>query len=292
MVPTEDRALSPKKDAELLRIETFCKVLRKRTGGGVSLIAIPDEAEVDWQYRPCDAILEGNRTRFAVELTTIDSFVNQRLDDDRFRRVMGAMEERIGAMLDWIEVTIDVGAIPTGYDWCELSFGIERWLLSHLQELPYGRREPVQIPGVPFMVWVQREHGRGNGRIVVMRRAPVDLEEQRCTVLRRALESKQDMLSYYKSEGYTTVLLLETYDVALANRDSICNTFKKVSPLELCADAIDEVYLIETGTHPWAISPLKIGSQIFDEASPQWPDTPGIRSLISCRHDYGANETP
>lgn len=278
-VPREDRAWSPKKDAELLRIEIYRKLLRKQTGRDVSLIAIPDETEVNHRHRPCDAILKEDQRRLAVELTTIDSFVDQRLDDDRFRRVMGTMEERIGAIPDWVEVTIDVRAIPTGYDWYELSSGIETWLLSHLQILPYERHVPVQIPGIPFTVGVRREQGRGNGRIVVMRRAPSDLEEQRCTVLRRALESKRDMLRHYRSEGYAAVLLLETYDVALANRDLICETFKKISPMELCADAIDEVYLIETDTRPWAISPLKVGSQIFNEASPQWPNAPGYPFL-------------
>lgn len=279
MILKEDGRWSDKKVAELLRIEIYRRLLRERTSRDVSLIDVPDEAKGHQQRRACDAILGVDELRLAVELTTIDSFVDQRLDDDRFRRVMGAMEERIGTIPDWIEITIDVGAIPNRSDWCELSSGIETWLLSHSQTWPYDRHVPVEIPGVPLTVWVRREHGQGNGQIKVMRRAPVDLEEQRSIVLRRALEAKRVMLRHYRSEGYTTVLLLEAYDVALANRDSICKTFEAVSPLELCADAIDEVYLIETGTRPWAISPLKIGLRIFNEASPQWPDAPGYPFL-------------
>ena len=61
----------------------------------------------------------------------------------------------------------------------------------------------------------------------------------------------------------------------LTNRHIICEAFQKVSPFELCADAIDDVYLIETATSPWTISPLKIGPQIFEEPFPEWPDAPG-----------------
>ena len=280
MLP-KDRAPSPKKAAELLRIELLRKSLSTRTGGEVLLVAIPDEDETDQQYRPCDAILEGEETRFAVELTTIDSYVGQRSDDVRFRRVMGAMEERIGTIPDWTEVMIDVGAIPTGYDWGELSLRIQECLLPRLQELPYETLVHLDIPGIPFSVCVRRERLGGQGGIVVMRRAPFNLEQQRAAVIKNALEDKQSVLGHYKREGFTTVLLLERYDIALANRHVICDTFKKVSPLELCAGAIDDVYLIETPTRPWAISPMKIGPQICDAPSPEWPDAPGYPFLNS-----------
>lgn len=279
MVPPNGRAVSARKQAELRRVELLRKLLARQTGREVSLAAIPDEDDLQQQRRACDAILEGEGVRFAVELTTIDSFVGQRVDDDRFRRVMSALEERVGTIADWIEITIDVGVIPTGYDWRGLSVGIEEWLLAHLEELPYDRRVPVQIPGIPFLVWVRREHGWGEGCIRVMRHTPIQIEEERCAVIKRAMENKRSVLGQYKSEGHTTVLLLEADDIALANRHLICDAFRKVSPLELCADAIDDIYLIQTDTRPWTMSALKIGSRIFDEPFPEWPDAPGYPHL-------------
>lgn len=275
MIPLADRSRSPKKKVELLRIELLRKLLCKRTGGEVCLVGFPDEDKADERQGGCDAILEGKHDRFAVEVTRIDSFLGQRSDDARFQKVMGDLEQRVGTIKDWVEITIDVGAIPTGHDWGKLSLGIEEWLLGHLQDLPYDRAVPVDILGIPFVVRIRREHGRGQGRLVVARHAPVEIEEQRSAVIKRALEEKRSILSYYKSKGFSTLLLLESHDVALANRGLICDAFKKVSPLELCANAIDDVYLIETDTSPWAISPLKIGPQIFDEPSPEWPDAPG-----------------
>lgn len=279
IVLAKDRDPSPKKAAELLRIELLRKSLSSRTGGDVNLVSIPDEEETDQQHRPCDAILEGGGTRFAVELTTIDSYVGQRSDDARFRTVMGAMEKRIGTIPDWTEVIIDVGAIPTGYDWGELSLRIQEWLLPRLQELPYETLVHLDIPDIPFSICVRRERLEGPAAIVVMRRAPFNLEKQRAAVIKSALEDKRSVMGRYKQNGFTTILLLERYDLALANRHSICDTFKEVSPLELCADAIDDVYLIETPTRPWAISPLKIGLQIFVAPSPEWPDAPGYPFL-------------
>jgi hypothetical protein len=275
MATMEQRPLSSRKKAELLRIEILRKSLCNRTGEEVYLVATPDEDESSQQHRPCDAILETRGVRFAVELTTIDSFMGQRSDDDRFRTVMGDLERRVGNIPDWVEITIDVGAIPTGYDWRQLSVGLEAWLLGNLQEFLYDRRVPVQIPDIPFTLWVRREHGWGEGRIVVMRHVPVDIEERRCAVISRALESKRGVLGHYKCEGYVTILLMEDYDFVLTNPHIICDAFQKVSPLELCADAIDDVYLIETATSPWTISPLKIGSQIFEEPFLEWPDAPG-----------------
>ncbi len=275
MALDQDGARTPKKEAELQRIEVLRKSLCKRIGDQVTLDAIPDEDVVGQRSRACDAILKGGEIRFAVELTIIDSYVGQQFDDDKFRRVMGAMETRVDKVADWVEVAIDVGAVPIGYDWSELSCRLEEQLLTGLCSLPFDTTVPVQIASVPFVVWVRREHGRGNGRIVVMRRVPAQLEEQRCAVIKRAIAGKREMLRQYKVEDYQTVLLLENQDVALTDRHLICDAFKKVFPGKLWADAIDDVYLIETDTRPWAISPLKLGSHVFDEPHPEWPDAPG-----------------
>lgn len=130
MAPDQDGARTPKKEAELQRIEVLRKSLCKRIGNEVTLDAIPDEDAVGQQSRACDAILKGGEVRFAVELTIIDSYVGQQFDDDKFRRVMGAMEARVGKIADWVEVAIDVGAVPTGYDWGELSCRLEERLLT------------------------------------------------------------------------------------------------------------------------------------------------------------------
>jgi hypothetical protein len=52
----------------------------------------PEETGVPNGERPCDAIWHNFQRTYAVEHTTIDRFIRQRVDDDRFRKVMVPLE--------------------------------------------------------------------------------------------------------------------------------------------------------------------------------------------------------
>ena len=251
--------------------------LEQRNGEGITRTKSPDR-EVR-TAKACDAILEGGRVRYAVEHTSLDSYLRQRLDTARFREVLASLERRLkGRLPDHVDVDIPVHAVPAGVDWQELSRQIEGWILANLTALPYDRRVEVQVSKIPFALGVRRERAAGPGSLFGIRVAPADLREQRVQVLIERIEAKSSVLSQYKQQGFRTVLIIESDDVALTDRGDICEDFQEAVKTQHPTD-IDDAFLVETDTQPWCLTPLKIGEEIMLAAEPSWPTAPGYPLL-------------
>ena len=251
--------------------------LEQREGQNIIRTSSPDR-EVR-TTKACDAILEGGGISYAVEHTSLDSYLRQRLDTARFRRVLASLEQRLREKLpDHVEVDVPVHAIPAGIDWQVLSRLIESWIVTNLDRLPYDQRVEVQIPGVPFALGVRRERAAGPGSLFGMRVAPADLRDQRSQVLAERIHAKSEVLSHYKVQDYRAVLIIETDDIALSDRSTICEDFQKAVKIQE-PSAIDDVFLIETDTKPWCVTPLKVGKVLMVTANPSWPSAPGYPDL-------------
>ena len=139
-------------------IEVLRRHLAQISAEDVQHESYPEEIGVPNSERPCDAIWQGRHERYAVEHTSIDSFHGQRHDDDRFRKLMGSLEkEWSGFPDDWLEISIDVATIPNGVGWRDLSGQIKAWLIDNISSLPFNCETPINIPGVPFDLWIYRE---------------------------------------------------------------------------------------------------------------------------------------
>ena len=239
----------------------------------------PEESGVGRDERPCDATWQGPRDAYAIEHTTVDSFMGQRHDDDRFQRLMGSLEkEWSGFPDDWLQISMDVAAIPNGVSWSDLSSQIKAWLIDNISSLPFDCESPIRIPDVPFELRIFREKVPGGGRVLVARHSPADLSDQRVGVIRRALDKKLGVLQQYKSKGYSTILLIESSDFALSSRNTIFMALRDAYQSETDRPVFDQIYIATTGTAPWCIVPFKLGPEIMKEPKPYWPTAPGYPS--------------
>jgi hypothetical protein len=260
-----------KKVIEVLRLH-ICKTSEEP----IRHESYPEEIRISKGERPCDATWQGPREAYAIEHTTIDSFVGQRHDDDRFRKLMGSLEKEWSDHPDdWLEIAIDVTAIPNGVNWGDLSNQVEAWLIQKVPSLPCDCRSTVKIPGVPFDLYIYRERLPGQGRVVVARLKPIDLSEQRVSVIREALDKKIGVLQQYKNRGYAAVLLIESSDFALSSRDTIFKDLRDAYQPETDSPVFDQIYIATTGTNPWCIVPFKVGLEIMKKPKPYWPIAPG-----------------
>lgn len=265
---------------EVLR-EHFCKV----SANDVQHESYPEEMRSSISERLCDATWKGPDISYAVEHTTIDSFNRQRYDDDRFRKVMGKLEtEWSNHPDDWIEIAIEVAAIPTGVNWSDLSNQIKAWLIQNVPALPCDCQSTVRIPGVPFQLHISREKMPGQGRMVVARLKPRDLSEQRVAVIRETLDKKVGVLQQYKNRGYSSILLIESSDFVLSSRDTIFKDLREAYQPETDDLTFDHIYIATTGTYPWCIMPFKMGTDIMEEPNPSWPTAPHYPLGISIDH--------
>lgn len=244
----------------------------------VQVFSYPEEASVPIPQgeKPCDVIWGSDPTIFSVEHTTLDSFPNQRADDDRFRKVMERLARRWSAHPDeTLEIAIDVGSIPSGINWSVLSEEISDWLVNHICDFPLDQPTQVSIPGIPFDLHICRERTPGVGRVFVMRHAPDALASQRALVVRTALDSNKEKMQQYKYTGYRTILVLESQDFVLHSRVTLFEALRSTYQEETHGTVYDEIYLITTGTNPWCVFPFKIGSELKSKAKPYWPTAPG-----------------
>ena len=78
-----------------------------------------------------------------------------------------------------------------------------------------------------------------------------------------ALEKKLPKLHEAKQRSRTSILVLESDDLGLANEsligDALISSLEQVGPLP------DEVYLVETETGPWIVWALKEGPICFPD---------------------------
>jgi len=277
----EDRSISMTTDKEKKIIEVLRLHVCKTSGEPIHHASYPEEIRFSKGERPCDAIWQGPREAYAIEHTTVDSYVGQKHDDDRFRKLMGKLEKEWSDHPDdWIEIAIDVRAIPNGVNWDDLSNQIKAWLSQNVPSLPCNNQSTVEIPGVPFDLCIYREKLPGQGQVVVSRLKPVDLAKQRVAVIREALDKKIGVLYQYKNRGCATILLIESSDFTLSSRDTIFKDLRDAYLPESDGPVFDQIYIATTGTNPWCIVPFKVGSERMRKPKPHWPTAPGYPSEI------------
>lgn len=98
------------------------------------------------------------------------------------------------------------------------------------------------IPGVPFN-FLARKSCTGKSGLFLSRFAPENFDFQ-CR-LRHQLDRKVAKLSPYKNEGRTTILLVESDDIAFMDEGVMCDNLRKSYP-EGLPSGIDRVWFVHT----------------------------------------------
>ena len=142
-------------------------------------------------------------------------------------------------------------------------------------------RTQFDWPDVSFPVWISRQPTGGDSpKCIIFRQVPGDLHDQRAADVTRALADKSAQLRPYHDAGTPTVLLLDVDDVALTNRDIAADAFAHAAATWDNSNAVDEVYLVDSGRRPVWVYPLKLGNRFY-------PDLPQFREFFS--EQYHAN---
>lgn len=267
-------------------IDGWCVVLSRIEGAPVTVVERPDKDKPG--QGGCDAIVERRGVRHAVEHTTLDSYQRRREDDDRFRKVVLpvaiAVEETFTD--SWVEMEVPVHAIPPGEDWTELRNRLRACCVEAIGGMPIAEyhdltRTRFDWPDIPFPVWISRQPTAGDSpKCVIFRQAPGDLHAQLAADVKRALDDKTNQLRAYHDGGMPTVLLLDIDDVALTNRDFVADAFARAVTTWDDRNAVDEVYLTDSGRRPVWVYPLKLEDRFY-------PELPEFRTFFS--DQYRAN---
>lgn len=228
---------------------------------------VRDRPAVEWIY-------ETTSTRFAVEHTRIESFPNQIAEGKRFAQLLEPLETELAGLLPGtFFLIVDVGAARVvAAQHVEVRRALAEWILANGGALdaeestgPHGNCDITSTPpGVPFEVTLHRDCDY-NCRLFIMQRLAGDRQVQRRERIAEALGRKCPKLLAAHNDGCVSVLILESDDIALANRAVV--TEATVAELMARDDVPDIVIWARTSTDPWKGLFIKDGSELYPNIS-------------------------
>lgn len=217
---------------------------------------------VDWQF-------ETPTARFAVEHTRIESFPNQIGKGKKFAQLLEPLEtELAGRLPGEFLLFVNVGAAKApAAKHVAIRSALSEWILANAHSLE--AKEEVdfwensncvltaKLPNVPFDVTLSRDTSYGS-RLFIIQEPQGNSQLLLHDCIRETLKRKCPKLSVEQATGRISVLILESDDIALADRKAIAEA--AVAELSVRNDAPEIVLWARTSTQPWKAWFIKEGS--------------------------------
>ncbi|WAC06805.1 MAG: hypothetical protein OS130_11160 [Thermodesulfobacteriota bacterium] len=213
----------------------FVQYLADQGHPGIEVDAWPDEelpSEIDAIAGP-----------FAIEHTSVDTIPNQRRDGAWFVRVVKPLEDEFRSGLPFrLVLTLPYEGIQTGQDWSRITTALRNWILDEAPKLPIGFHAIKGVPEIPFEFYAAKRSSSLTG-LLFGRFAPHDqtLPDR----LREQLDRKIKKLSPYKVRNKTTILLVESDDIALMNDGIMWEGLRSAYPDGL-PQGLDQIWFADT----------------------------------------------
>jgi hypothetical protein len=176
----------------------------------------------------------------AIEHTTVDTLPQQRTVDDHFEEALAILERLpVAARLS---INVPYELMRVGSDWNVFRLALAHWILNVSPGLPDGGHD-IDLPGTSLRC-VAHKRTDWQPRVILSRPAPAD--DTLALRLGQQICRKAKKLARYKDQDYTTVLLLETKDIALMNQHKMLEAAREGMGGAMLPD-IDQVWYLEAG---------------------------------------------
>lgn len=221
-------------------VDAFVNHLKLNGHPNLKIVRRPDKEKVKGDKKQDIDAVAGN---FAIEHTSIDTVHNQTRDSARFLKVVKDLEKELSDTLNFrLEIIFPYDGVSRGQNWNGIRESLKAWIINTSHELEDGRYSDLQIPGVPFRVYVFKKSVCKAG-LVFSRFSPIDntFSER----LSEQLSRKAKKIRPYKDQGFTTILLVESDDIALMNDDIMLDGIRKAFSKGL-PDGVDHVWYANT----------------------------------------------
>src|SRR5262249_11025191 len=140
-----------------------------------------------------------------------------------------------------LDVIFPYASIAPGQNWPAIREALGRFVEVESRTMPEGR-SVVNLPAVPFPFEVVKASNQLRGAWFMRQSPSDDSLPQR---LRALLIRKASKLRSYAEEGWRTVLLLESDDVALMNKEKLLDALRLAFPSSAPL-LVDEVWYADT----------------------------------------------
>jgi hypothetical protein len=170
---------------------------------------------------------------YAIEHTSIDTLPNQRRDSDWFKKAVGRIENELSKKMSFrLNIGIDYRAVTKGQDWNAIYLAMKYWIENKSLDLKDGFHVIRGILQIPFDLQVKKASHRPPGLFF---KRIVQEDNTLPELINKQIDRKISKMVKYCKEGLTTVLLIETNDIALMNTalmiDAIGNAYPDGLPL-------------------------------------------------------------
>ena len=217
-------------------IETFVNYLKENGYPGLEIDCWPEDKN------PNTPEIDAIAGPFAIEHTSVDTLPNQRRDADWFMKAVGGLNSQIKDISFRLGIVVEYDAVIKGQNWTEIREALKTWIFSKALKLPDGRHVIENVPGIPFRMNVTKSSDRPPG-VFIGRFEPYD--DTFPSRVRNLLDRKANKLAKYHKPGTTTVLLVESDDIALMNELKILEGIQKAYPGGL-PEGIDQIWYADT----------------------------------------------
>ena len=161
---------------------------------------------------------------FAIEHTSVDTLPNQRRNSDWFMRAAGKVELEIDVSPSFrLSIILEYDAVAVGQDWTAVRSALKRWLVNEAPRLSDGQFVLENLPGIPFRLHVVKSSQRSPGVFFARFQPNDDTLPLRIKV---TFDRKAEKLLKYQNIGLTTILLVESNDIALMSDEKMLEAIK------------------------------------------------------------------
>ena len=231
------------KDYEV--IDAFIEYLREHGHPELMISCYPDKE--NRSSSDIDAIAG----TFAIEHTSIDTLPDQRRNNDWFNQVIGDLEQEFESQLSFrmnIMFPYDTAIKGKVRDRIAIRKALKNWILEKSPHLEFGKHDLNNIPGIPFHLTIDKRTSHIPG--VAFSRSKPDDDTLSCRI-KALFDRKAGKLKKYQDLGKTTVLLVESNDIALMDIQGrkMLNAIQEAYRIGLPI-GVDRIWYVDTADLP------------------------------------------
>jgi hypothetical protein len=205
---------------------------------------LPDLKVDSWQEdeHPGQSVVEAIADPLAIEHTSVDTLPDQRRIGEQFMEALADLEPL--SVQARLTIAVPYELVTVGSDWGAYRAAIEHWIVNVCPTLDDGEHT-VDMPNSDLECEARKESDRPHG---VFLRRPAPDDDTLVQRVQKQVERKMKKLRRYKADGHTTVLILETRDIALMNQHKMLEAVREAVRGKMPA-GLDQIWYAEADGH-------------------------------------------
>lgn len=218
-------------------IDRFVAHLKKNGYPGIKVDQYPED-----QNRSSPEI-DAIAGPFAIEHTRIDTLPDQSRKSYMFGQVVDGLEEELSSLMSFrLKITLEYDAVTTKQNWKAINQTLRNWVIKESSYLEDGHYVLDNVPDIPFPLDVVKDSYR-RPKLVFYRFSPND--KTLPARIKRLCDKKAAKLAKYQALEKTTLLLIESNDIAHMHSSIMRQEIRKAYPNGL-PPGVDKIWYADT----------------------------------------------